>query len=113
MDKPEVLEVSIGESGEWVIAVDHYSPSGVASYTIEIKPVDSIGARSIQSPRNSLDKNTYLSNADSDLDGIPNSIENSIPILFDPNNPLIPAIYPPLTLIIAIAIIHLKRKKKR
>ncbi len=105
-NKPEEVIIETTEDGEWVIAVDHYSASGVATYEITIEPVSE---STVAGWEETVEKTRTRSITDTDRDGLSDYIENKIPI-FDPDNALIPAIYPPIAVLVASILIFLRNR---
>ena len=108
LNKPEVIEFTADTSGNWVVAVDHYSASGSANYEIKIEVISTSGVASVA---NIPEKEEARALVDSDMDGVSDDIEKTVPILFDPNNALIPAIYPPLIVMIASLWLAIRRRR--
>lgn len=112
LNKPEVLEVSIDESGEWVIAVDCYSASGSSIYTLMVESLDRPNTRLISSWGGEVgnrEKDISRAGWDLDRDGIPDYIEDNV-IIFDSDNPLIPAIYPPVFVVVVSVYLAIRRR---
>ena len=109
--KPEIVEFIANVSGVWIVAVDHYSKSGSASYEIRVETIGDIYRSVVSGSTVGLPKTNYNAAVDSDLDGIPDNIEEMIPLM-DAKNPLLPAIYPPLVAIFVAALIMRKTNRR-
>jgi len=106
-NKPEVLEFTADVSGDWIIAVDYYSRYGSANYEIRIEVISTSNI----APITTGSGKSSVPTADSDLDGVPDSIEDAIPLM-DKRNALVPAIYPPIIVLIAAIFLAFRRWKK-
>ncbi len=109
LNKPEVLEFTADTTGTWIIAVDHYSTSGSANYEITIEVVSTSNVASIAGQPEKSE--VVAASLDSDNDGISDNVEKSIPLL-DPDNPLIPAIYPPIIVLLVSLGLAIRRRRK-
>ena len=110
-NRPEILEVEIDQAGNWIIAIDHYSAYGSAAYQIKIEEISDTDYRHLGDENIGLPQNKDITSnvKDSDRDGIPDTVEQTVPLL-DEHNALIPAIYPPIIVLLFVVFLAMKNR---